>query len=158
MLRGNTCGRSILTCSQGPELSVAVVHEAALSCGGSTCDLETRGSAHPRYPTFLPRGPLELQEQIPLAWYQLSSRTLQHGSVETPNLRKAPLSWGWPETFTGWVYCIASIFLNLFLIGGPLLYNVMLVSAIRQRESAINIQLFPSSWASLSPPHPIPLL
>ena len=53
---------------------------------------------------------LELQEQIPLTWYQLSSRILQHGAVETPNVRKAPLSWGWPETFTGWVYCIDSIF------------------------------------------------
>ena len=101
---------------------------------------------------------LELQEQIPLTWYQLSSRILQHGAVETPNVRKAPLSWGWPETFTGWVYCIDSIFFNLFLIGGQLLYNVVLVSAIQQCESAINIQLFPSSWASLSPPHPIPLL
>lgn len=91
MLKGNSCGHSILTCSQGLKLSVAVVTEAALPHGGLACELETRGSAHPRYPTFLPRGPLELQEQIPLTWYQPISWILQHGAVETPNPRKAPL-------------------------------------------------------------------
>ena len=49
------------------------------------------------------------------------------------------------------LYC-----LNLFLIGGQLFYDVMLVFAIQQCESAISIRLFPSSWASVpcpTPPH-----
>lgn len=86
---------------------------ATLSCGCSflwRLDVWTwRGSAHPIYPTFLPWGPLELQDQLPLTWDQLSSRILQQDAVEIPNLKKAPLSWGWPETFTGWVHCIDSI-------------------------------------------------
>ena len=39
-----------------------------------------------------------------------------------------------------------------FLIGGWLLYNVVLVSATQQSESAINIHMFHSSWTSFSPP------
>ena len=35
---------------------------------------------------------------------------------------------------------LKKIFLNLFLIGGELLYNVVLVSAVQQCESAISIQ------------------
>ena len=37
----------------------------------------------------------------------------------------------------------------LFLIGGKLLYNVALVSAVRQCESAMNKHISPPSWASL---------
>ena len=40
-------------------------------------------------------------------------------------------------------------FLNLFLIGGSLLYNIVLVSAIQKHESAI----YP---LPLEPPHPHP--
>ena len=39
-----------------------------------------------------------------------------------------------------------------FLIGGKLLYNVVLVSAIQQDESAIIIHISPPSWASLPLP------
>ena len=39
-------------------------------------------------------------------------------------------------------------FLNLFLIEGILLYNIVLVSAIHQHESAIGIHMFPPSWTS----------
>lgn len=49
------------------------------------------------------------------------------------------------------------LFLNLFLIGILLLYSVVLVSAIRQRESARGIHMFPASWSSLHlRPHPTP--
>ena len=43
---------------------------------------------------------------------------------------------------------------NLFLIGGWLLYNVVLFSATHQHESAIGIHTSPPSWASLPPPTP----
>ena len=44
---------------------------------------------------------------------------------------------------------------NFFFIGGKLLYNFVLVSAIQQCESVIIIHIFLRSWASL--PSPIPL-
>ena len=44
------------------------------------------------------------------------------------------------------------IFKILFLIGGKLLYNVVLVSAIQQHESAIGIQMSPPFGTSLPPP------
>ena len=44
--------------------------------------------------------------------------------------------------------------LNLFLIGGWLLYNVVLFSATHQHESAIGLHMSPPSWASLPPPSP----
>ena len=40
-----------------------------------------------------------------------------------------------------------------FKIGGYLLYNVVLVSAVQQRESALSTHLSPPFWASI-PPHP----
>ena len=46
------------------------------------------------------------------------------------------------------------IFLNLFLIEGQLLYNVVLVSAVQKCESAISVYISPPSWASLPHPHP----
>ena len=42
----------------------------------------------------------------------------------------------------------------LFLIGGWILCNVVLVSPIQQHKSAINIYMFPLSWTSLTPSHP----
>ena len=42
-----------------------------------------------------------------------------------------------------------------FLIGGELLYNIVLVSAIHQHESAISIHMSPRSWTSL-PHHSTP--
>ena len=49
------------------------------------------------------------------------------------------------------------VFNFFFLIGGKLLYNVVLVSASQQRKSAI-IRHFISSLLSLPPlPHPTPL-
>ena len=40
------------------------------------------------------------------------------------------------------------------VIGGYLLYNIVLVSAIHQHESAIGIHMSPPSWTSLLPPTP----
>ena len=40
-----------------------------------------------------------------------------------------------------------------FLIGGKLLYGVMLVSAVQQHKSAISRRILPASWASFSSPH-----
>ena len=49
-------------------------------------------------------------------------------------------------------------FLNLFWIGGKLLYIVVFVSAIQQGESAISMHTPPPSWNFLPPlPHSIPL-
>ena len=45
-----------------------------------------------------------------------------------------------------------SLFLIYFLIGGKLLYDVVLVSAIQQYKSAIITHTSPPSWASLPPP------
>ena len=42
----------------------------------------------------------------------------------------------------------------LILIGGSLLYNIVLVSAIHQRESATGVHISPPSWTSLPPPSP----
>ena len=41
---------------------------------------------------------------------------------------------------------LKKLFLNLFLIGGELLYNVVLVSAVQQCESAISIHISPPSY------------
>ena len=43
---------------------------------------------------------------------------------------------------------------NLFLIGGQLLYNVVLVSAVHWHESAIGIHTSPPLWMSLPTPTP----
>ena len=52
---------------------------------------------------------------------------------------------------------ITQCFLNFFfLIGVQLLYNVVLVSAVQQSESAICIHISPPSWTSL-PPHTPPI-
>ena len=45
----------------------------------------------------------------------------------------------------------------MFLSGGKSLYNVVLVSAIQQRRSAIIIHVSPPSCASLPCPHPTSL-
>ena len=55
------------------------------------------------------------------------------------------------------LYFYFSIFCFLlitFLIGGQLLYNIMLVSVIYQHESVIIIHMSPSSWISLPLPTP----
>ena len=44
-----------------------------------------------------------------------------------------------------------------FLIGGKLLYSVVLVSAIQQQTSAVIKHMSPPSWAILLSLHPIPL-
>ena len=45
-----------------------------------------------------------------------------------------------------------------FFTGVELLYNVVIISAVRKSKSAICIHIFPSSSASLPPnPHPTPL-
>ena len=46
----------------------------------------------------------------------------------------------------------------LFLIGRWLLYNIVLVSAVYQHESALDKHMSPPSWASLPPPTPSHLL
>ena len=46
------------------------------------------------------------------------------------------------------------LFLIYFLIGGKLLYDVVLVSAIQQCESAIITHISPPSWVSLPSPTP----
>ena len=43
----------------------------------------------------------------------------------------------------------------LFLIGGWILYNVVLVSAIQHHKSAKSTYMFPLSWTSLTPSYPI---
>ena len=45
-------------------------------------------------------------------------------------------------------------FFNLFLIGEWLLYNVVLLSAIQQHESAVSICISPPSWTYLPRPTP----
>ena len=52
------------------------------------------------------------------------------------------------------VRCLPSpfYFFNLFLIGGQLLYNIVLVSALHQHESAIGTHMSPRSGTSLPPP------
>ena len=44
-----------------------------------------------------------------------------------------------------------------FLIGGKLLYSVVLVSDVQQLTSAIIIHMSSPSWASLLSSHPTPL-
>ena len=39
--------------------------------------------------------------------------------------------------------------LSFFLIGGQLLYNVALASAVQHCKSVVTIYLYPFSWASL---------
>ena len=54
--------------------------------------------------------------------------------------------------------CVFKGFFKIyFLIGGILLYNVVLVSAVQQCESAIPVHVPSLSWASLTSPHPTPL-
>ena len=59
-----------------------------------------------------------------------------------------------PARKLGWV--IADLMLNFFffLIGVELFYNVVLVSAVQQSESALCIHVTPPSWPSLQLPHP----
>ena len=45
-----------------------------------------------------------------------------------------------------------------FLFGGQLLYNVVLVSALQQHESATSVYTSPTSGASLPTPHLLPFL
>ena len=41
-----------------------------------------------------------------------------------------------------------------FLIGGRLLYSVVLISAVQQCKSVVIFYVFPCAWASLPSPHP----
>ena len=50
--------------------------------------------------------------------------------------------------------CYVLSFFSLFLIGGRLLYNIVLASGIYQHESDTGIHMSPSSWTSLPPPTP----
>ena len=65
----------------------------------------------------------------------------------------------WPRDWT-WVSGIAGRFFFFFkinlltLIGGELLYNIVMVFAIHWHESATGICMSPPSWSSLSPPSP----
>ena len=43
------------------------------------------------------------------------------------------------------------IFVYLFFNGGQLVYNIKLVSAIHQHESAVGVHVSPPSWSSLPP-------
>ena len=52
------------------------------------------------------------------------------------------------------LYSIFSLTKWFLKMGDKLLYNVVLVSAIQQHGSAINIHISPPSWASLPPPTP----
>ena len=82
----------------------------------------SRGSSQPRDQTQVSLG------SLPPRWilYQLSHKGNQY--VLPPPLNDKLLR-------------SAIILFNLFLIGGYLLYNVVLVSAIQQHESAINIHI-----------------
>ena len=57
------------------------------------------------------------------------------------------------------LYLVQEFFFVLiyFLIGGKLLYNVVLVSAVQQHKSAIIICIPHPCWASLPSPNPTPL-
>ena len=44
--------------------------------------------------------------------------------------------------------------LSLSLIGGQLLYNIVLISAIHQHESATGVHMSPPSWTPLPSPTP----
>ena len=82
--------------------------------------------------------------------------SLWAGAAYTP--RAVTASW-WNQRFA-----LCRVFSNpffeerLFLTGGCLLYNIGLVAAICQRESATGTHVSPSSWTSLPPPYPIPRL
>ena len=52
--------------------------------------------------------------------------------------------------------CISNFENLIFLIGVPLLHNVVLVSVVQQHESATWIHRSPPSWASPPPPPPPP--
>ena len=54
----------------------------------------------------------------------------------------------------GWRYKCNLVTINLFLIGGYLLYYIVLVSAIYQHESAVGIYMSSPSRTSLPPPTP----
>ena len=67
-----------------------------------------------------------------------------------------PVSRGCPYSLA--LRLFLHLFLNLFLVGGKLLYNVVLVSAIQQGESVISIHYVPSRLSLLHhPPYPTPL-
>ena len=67
-----------------------------------------------------------------------------------------PVSRGCPYSLA--LRLFLHLFLNLFLVGGKLLYNVVLVSAIQQGESVISIHYVPSLLSLLHrPPYPTPL-
>ena len=50
--------------------------------------------------------------------------------------------------------CLPKSYFLIFLIGGYLLYSVVLVSAIQQCESAVSIHIYP---LPPEPPYPTPL-
>ena len=52
----------------------------------------------------------------------------------------------------GTTFFLFSFLIYLFLIEGQLLYNIGLISAIRQHELAIGVHMSPPSWTSLLPP------
>ena len=57
---------------------------------------------------------------------------------------------------TGWqsYLTVLGFFFFFLLIGGYLLYKIVLVSATHQHESARSIHMPPFSWTSLPPPTP----
>ena len=58
--------------SGAPSTVVVVVTKAAVSYGGSMCELGSRGSAHthaPHFPPMRPSRSSETTEQRPLNWY-----------------------------------------------------------------------------------------
>ena len=58
------------------------------------------------------------------------------------------------RTLRIYFFFLFGFLINKFLIEGWLLYNVVLVSAIHQHESAIGIHMSSPSWTSLPPPTP----
>ena len=74
------------------------------------------------------------------------------GSSRVSNQTQAPCNAG--ISFMVWV----TGEVHLVLTGGQLLYDVLLVSAVGQHESAVGMHMFPASWASLPPPQPSMLL
>ena len=62
------------------------------------------------------------------------------------------------ETFHGFSqFCLLDLMLSFFfLIGGWLLYHIVLVSAIHQHESVKGVHMSPPMWTYL-PPYPTPL-
>ena len=101
--------------------------------------------------TFLPRS-----KHLLISWLQSLTICCD---LEPPKIKSDTVFPLFPHLFPRkwWdqmPWCSFIFILINFLIGGQLLYNIVLVSAIHLLESAIGICMYPPSWNSFSPPIP----